>query len=107
MHIPHGSVAAFTVRSQRLVTMTALVIYAIILGIFLMRMDTLPADQRLTIAVLLLTPLAGLVGGVNSFWLSRSRNQESDKPSPMNTPPAITDSSSTVTSHTDTTGDPP
>jgi hypothetical protein len=77
----------FRAGGQYSITLVSLGIYAVVLALFLFFMHKLPADQRLTIAVLLLTPLAGIINSAAAFWLNRSREDGAEKP------PTITASS--------------
>jgi hypothetical protein len=85
----------FRARSQLLVTLVGLAIYFLAVLVFVFVMHRIEPDQRLTIAVLLLTPLPGLINSAAAFWLNRSRDDGAEKP-PTITSTATPGSASTV-----------
>lgn len=70
----------FRARSQFTFSMSGLAVYFVVVLVFVLVMHRIPADQRLTIAVLLLASLPKLVDYGGAFWLSRSRDDGAEKP---------------------------
>lgn len=70
----------FRARGQLTVSLIGLAIFFVVVITFTLVMHRVPDDQRLTIAVMLLSPLASLVTLAGSFWLSRARDDGAEKP---------------------------
>jgi hypothetical protein len=86
----------FRARSQFIITMTGLGMYFLVAIVFVLVMHRIQADQRLTIAVLILAALPKLVDASVSFWLNRSRDDGSAEKPPTITSTATPAGSSTV-----------
>jgi CBS domain containing-hemolysin-like protein len=71
--------------AQYRITLTSLAIYFLIVVLFVFFPELVPAEHRLTIWVLLLTPLAGIINSAAAFWLNRSREDGVEKPPTITT----------------------
>lgn len=69
----------YVAQAQFRLSMVSMGIYFVILAIFLAVLQWISKDNQLTLAVLLLQPLTLLIGNLASFWLQRTRPQQTEQ----------------------------